>query len=275
MDPGGGPVLGEVTAVGSCWQMTGWCTHARRGCMLGNFSCVNFKKMNPPSQNLILIACKKTHPCSIEKSWNLSSCFSEIPGYCYIWMWELDYKEGWVPKNWCFWTVLLKTLESSLDCKEIKPVNPKGNQPWRFIERTDAEAPILCPPDAKSWLIGKGPNAGKDWGQEKGVTEDGWHHRLNGHWFEQPLGNSEGQGSLVCCSPWGCKETWLSDWITVEEGSTSEWLYLFTQGWGKGWRARWDHFPMDLLPTPVGLSHQLRLIHFFLLFVIWNEMKWS
>ena len=104
------------------------------------------------------------------------------------WMWELDYKEGWAPKNSCFWTVVLeKTLKSSLDCKEIQPVHPKGNQSSMFIGKTDVEAetPILCPPDAKSWLIWKDPDAGKDWGQEgKGMTEDkivGWHHWLNGH----------------------------------------------------------------------------------------------
>ena len=108
----------------------------------------------------------------------------------HVWMWELDYKESWVPKNWCFWTVVLeKTLESSLDCKEIQPVHPKGDQCWVFIGRTDVEAetPILWPPDSKSWLIGKDPDAGKDWGQEeKGTTEDemvGWHHRLDGHGF--------------------------------------------------------------------------------------------
>ena len=124
-------------------------------------------------------------------------------------MWELDHKEGWAWKNWCFWTVVLeKTLESSLDCK-IKPINPKGNQSWIFIGRTDAEAeaPILWPPDAKSWLIGKDSDARKDRGQwEKGTTEDelvGWHHQLNGHEFEQAPGDGEGQGSLVCCSPWG------------------------------------------------------------------------
>ena len=127
---------------------------------------------------------------------------------------DLDHKEGWVPKNWCFWPVVLeKTLESPLDCKEIKPVNPKGNQPWIFIGKTDAgaEAPILWPPDVKSWLIGKDPDAEKDWGQEeKGVTEDekiGWHHWLNGHEFEQAPGDDEGQGSLACCSPWGWKES--------------------------------------------------------------------
>ena len=124
-----------------------------------------------------------------------------------VWMWELDYKESWMLKNWCFWTVVLeKTLESPLDCKEIKPVKSKGNQSWIFVGRTEAEAPILWPPDVKSQLIGKDPNAGKDWGQEKEVTEDEmdrWHHWLNWHEFEQTLGDSEGQGSLECGSPWG------------------------------------------------------------------------
>ena len=113
--------------------------------------------------------------------------------------------------------VLEKTLESPLDSKEIKPVNPKGNQPWTFIGRTDAEAPILWPPDAKSWLIGKDPDAGKDWGQEeKGVTEDemvGWHHRLNEHEFEQTLGDSEGQGSLARCSLRAHKELGTTEWL--------------------------------------------------------------
>ena len=122
-------------------------------------------------------------------------------------MWELDHKEGWAPKNWCLWTVVLgKTLRSPWKSKEIKPVNPKGNQSWIFIGRTDTEAPILWPPDAKRRLIRKDPDAGKDWGQEKkGVTEDelvGWHHWLNKHESEQTLEDSEGQGSLVCCSPW-------------------------------------------------------------------------
>ena len=90
----------------------------------------------------------------------------------HVWMWELDYKESWAPKNWCFWTVVFeKILESLLDCEEIKPVNPKGNQSWIFIGRTDSEAPILWPPDVKNWLIGKDPDAGKDWRQEKGTIE--------------------------------------------------------------------------------------------------------
>ena len=109
----------------------------------------------------------------------------------HVWMWELDYKESWVLKNWCFWIVVLdRTLESPLDCKEIRPVHPKGDQSWIFIGRTDAEAetPILWPPDMNSWLIRKDPDAEKDWGQEeKGMTKDemvGWHHQLNGHEFE-------------------------------------------------------------------------------------------
>ena len=120
----------------------------------------------------------------------------------HVWMWELNYKESWVLKNWCFWTMVLKkTLESPLDCKEIQPVHPKGNQSWVFIGRTDAEAetPILCPPDVKNQLIGKDPDAGKDWRwEEKGTTEDemvGWHHWLNGHEFELALGVGDREGT--------------------------------------------------------------------------------
>ena len=137
----------------------------------------------------------------------------------HVQMWELDHKEGWGSKNWCFWTVgLEKTLESPLDSKVIKPVNPKGNLPWIFIRRIGAETecPILWPSDLRSWRIGKDPDAGKDWGQEKRrVTEDemvGWHHWLCGHEFEQTLGDSEGQGSLMCCSPWRC--TVRPNWAT-------------------------------------------------------------
>ena len=135
-------------------------------------------------------------------------------------MWELDYKESWVPKNWCFWTLMLgKTFERPLDCKEIHPVHPKGNQSWIFIGRTDAEAEtiILWPPDGKNWLIGKDPDAGEDWQQEvKGTTEDemvGWHHRLDGHEFEQAPGVGDGQGGLACCSPRGCKELDTPEWL--------------------------------------------------------------
>ena len=115
-----------------------------------------------------------------------------------IWMWELEYKESWAPKNWCFWTVVLeKTPESSLDCKEIQPVHPKGDQSWVFIGRTDVEAEtsILWPPDVKCWFIWKEPDARKDWRQEKGTTEDemvGWHHQLDGYEFEQAPGVGDG-----------------------------------------------------------------------------------
>ena len=131
----------------------------------------------------------------------------------HIWMWELDHKESWAPKNWCFWTVMLeKTLESPLDCKEIQPVSPRGNQSWLFTGRTDAEAEtsILWPPDVKNWLVGKNPDAGKDWWQ--GERDDrGWDG-----WMASP---SRWTRVWACCSPWGCKEldttewlNWLTDW---------------------------------------------------------------
>ena len=134
--------------------------------------------------------------------------------------------ESWTVKKakrwriWCFWTVVLeKTLVSPLDCKEIQPVHPKGDQPWVFFGRTDAEAetPILWLPVVKSWLIGKDPDAGRDWGQEeKGMTEDemaGWHHRLNEHEFGWTLGVGDGQGGLACCGSWGCKESNTTEWL--------------------------------------------------------------
>ena len=152
----------------------------------------------------------------------------------HVWMWELDHKESWAPKNWYFWTVVLeKTLESPLDCK-IKPVNPKGNLSLIFIGRTDdeAEAPILWLPDAKNWLIGKTLMTGKIEGRGNGMTEDemvGWHRRLDGHEFEQALGVGNGQGSLVCCSTWGCKEsdtTEILNW--TEQGNSSFWHQITT-----------------------------------------------
>ena len=132
----------------------------------------------------------------------------------HAWMWELDCEESWVLKNWCFWTVVLeKALEGPLDCKEIQPVHPKGDQPWVFIGRTDvkAETPVLWPPHVKSWLIWKDPDAGKYWGQEeKGTKADemvGWHHQHNGHGFEWTPGVGDEQGGLECCSSWGHKES--------------------------------------------------------------------
>ena len=141
-----------------------------------------------------------------------------------VWMWELDYKESWVPKNWCFWTMVLEnSLESPLDCKEIQPVHPKGDQSWIFTGRTDAEAeaPILWPPDVKNWLIGKDPGAGKDWKQdEKGTTEGemaGWHHRLGGDEFKWTPGVGDGQGGLACCNSWGCKDSDMTERLNWTE----------------------------------------------------------
>ena len=139
-----------------------------------------------------------------------------------VWMWKLDQKEGWAPKNWCFQTVVLeKTLESPLDSKEIKPINPKGNQHWIIIGKTDAEAEasIFWPCDANNQLIGKDPDAGKDRRQEeKGMTEDqmvGWHQQLSGHESEKALGDGEGQGSLACCSQWSLRVG--HDWATEQK----------------------------------------------------------
>ena len=196
----------------------------------------------PKSLQMVTAAMKLKDTCSLEeKLWKPrqhiikqrhyfanKSSFSQSYGSSssHVGMWELDYKESWEPKNWCSWTVVLeKTLESLLDCKEIKPVNPNGNQSWIFTGRTDAEAetPIIWPPDVKNWLIGKDPEAGQDWRQGKVMTEDemvGWHHRLNGHESEQALGVGDRQGSLMCCSPWGHKESdtteqlnWLRCWL--------------------------------------------------------------
>ena len=139
-----------------------------------------------------------------------------------LWMWELDCEEGWMPKNWCFWTVVLeKTLESPLDCKKIQPVHPEGDQPWDFFARNDtkAETPVLWPPHAKSWLIGKDSDAGRDWGQEeKGPTEDemaGWHHWLDERESEWTPGVGDGQGGLACCDSWGrgVGHDWATDLI--------------------------------------------------------------
>ena len=169
------------------------------------------KSYNQPRQHIK----KQKHyfadkgPCS--QSYGFSSS--------HVWMWELNHKESWVPKNWCFWTVVLeKTLENPLDCKEIQPVHPKGNESWIFIGRTDAEAetPIPWPPDAKNWLTRKDTDAEKDRRQEKKeTTEDemvAWHHQLDGHEFEQAPGVGDGQGSLACCSPQGRKVR--CDWAT-------------------------------------------------------------
>ena len=146
----------------------------------------------------------------------------------HVWMWELDYKESWTPKNWCFWTLVLE--KSPLDSKEVKAVHRQGNQSWIFIGRTDAKAetPILWPPDAKNWLIWKDLDAGRDWREEeKGRTEDemfAWHHWLSGHEIKQTPGDNEGQRSLACHSPWVTKSrTWLSDWTELNSLGEKLW----------------------------------------------------
>ena len=173
-------------------------------------------------------------------------------------MWELDYKESWAPKNWCFWTVVLeKTLESPLDHKEIQPVHLKGDQSWVFIGRTDVEdeTPILWPPDAKSWLIWKDTDAGKDWGQEeKGTTEDemvGWHQRLHGHGFGWTPGIGDEQEGLACCGSWVHKEwdmpDWLKNWCCLSgiKARKSNWMpYIHRFLVGSQW--------MGHLASPIG-----------------------
>ena len=145
------------------------------------------------------------------------------------------YKESWTSKYWCFWTVMLeKTLESPLDCKEIQPVHSEGDQPWDFFGRNDAEAktPVLWPPHAKSWLIGKDSDAGRGWGQEeKGTTEDemaGWHHWLDGRESEWTLGIGDGQGGLVCCNSWGHKKLDMTERLNWTDSSikTIPWLFF-------------------------------------------------
>ena len=184
-------------------------------------------------------------------------------------MWELDYKESWVLKNWCFWTVVLKkTLESLLDCREIKPVNPKGTHSWIFIGRTDAEAEtlILCAPGVKNWLPGKDSDTEKDWRQkEKGTTEDeiiGWHHRLNGPEFEQAPRVGDGQGSLVCYSPWGCKvrHYWVTElnWCQFDYQCFGELHILFHNGY----MSLHSHQQCSRVPFP---PHSFN-IYFFVVF---------
>ena len=180
----------KITADGECSY------EIKRRLLLGRKAMTNLDSILKSRDIITLLT--KVH---LVKSYDFSSS--------HVWMWELDYKESWARKNWCFWTVVLeKTLESALDCKGIKPVQLKGNQSWIFIVRTDAkaEAPILSPPNAKNWHIGKDPDAGKDWRQKKGTTEDEtvrWYHQLNGHEFEQAPRVGEVWGSLAMLQSMG------------------------------------------------------------------------
>ena len=147
----------------------------------------------------------------------------------------LGRKEGWAPKNWCFWIVVLeKTLESPLDYTEIQLINPNGNQPWILFGRTDAkaEAPILWPPDSKSWLTGKDPDAGKDWRREKRMADNEmvrYHHRFNEHELEQTLGGSGGQGSLACCSPWSFEESDMTLWLNYDKFNRTDYFWVLKE----------------------------------------------
>ena len=168
--------VADFIFLGSKITLEGDCSHEiKRHLLLGKKAMINLDSILKSRDNILLTSLRS-------QRYGFSSS--------HVWMWELDYKESWTLKNWCFWTVVLeKTLESPLYYKEIQPVNPKGNQSWIFIGRTDSEAEpqILWPPDVKSWLVRKDPDAGKDWRQEKGTTEnemDGWHHWRNGHEFE-------------------------------------------------------------------------------------------
>ena len=183
----------KITADGDCSCEIKRCLLLRRKAMTNLDSILKSRDITLPT---------KVH---LSQSYGFSSG--------HVRMWELDYKESWALKNWCFCTVVLeKTLESPLDCKEIQPVNPKGDQSWVFIGRTDAETAILWPPDVKNWLIGKDPDAVKDWRQEeKGTTEDemvGWHHRLNGHGFGWTLGVGDGMLRFTGLQTVG------HDWVT-------------------------------------------------------------
>ena len=168
-------------------------------------------------------------------------------------MWDLDYRERWVQRNWCFWTVVLEeTLESPVDLKEIQPVHPRGNQSWIFTGRTvaEAETPILWPPDAKNWLIGKDPDDGKDW-RQKGMTEDemvGWHHPLYGHEFEEALGVGDGQGGLGCCSPWchkGSDMTERLNWLNLGQCACQKQLHT-TPWWSS---EKWQELLQDSMAS--------------------------
>ena len=184
----------------------------------------------------------------------------------HVWIWELEDKETWVLKNWCFWTVVLeKTLVNPLDCKEIQPVHPKGNQSWIFIGRTDA--PIIWPPDVKNWVTWKDPDAGKDWRwEEKGTTEDemaGRHHQLGGLEFEWALGVGDGQGGLACFRPWFQKELDMTEWLNLTElWERASWCLSGKESACHCRRRRFDLcvrkilWRKEWLPTPVFLPRE-------------------
>ena len=197
-------------------------------------------------------------------------------------MWELNYKKSWVPKNWCFWTVVLeKTFESPLDCKEIQPVHPTGNQSWIFIGRTDAEAetPIFWPLDVKNWLIWKDPNAGKDWRrEEKGMTEDemaGWHHWLDGRESQWTLEVGDGQGNLTCCSPWGRKE---SDTTKRLNWTELNWTIIYIHWWpSKNPTVAWHRWEMVGESSEISMALLVSLRHcvpYSMIYLLFASSRW-
>ena len=194
-------------------------------------------------------------------------------------MWELDCEECWAPKNWCFWTVVLeKTLESPLDCKEIQSVHSKGDQSWVFFGRNDAktETPVLWPPHAKSWLIGKDSDAGRDWGQEeKGTTEDeiaGCHHRLDGHESEWTLEVGDGQGGLACCNSWGRKESDMTEWLNWTELMSSASIQKLFCGIYSVFKCSFDEFVGEKVVSP---SYSSTILGQLLISYFWKEKNMS
>ena len=215
IDGGTVETVADFIFLGSKITADGDCSHEIKRCLLLGRKIMTNLDSILKSRDIILSTGPSTQGYSFSSG--------------HVWIWELDHKESWVQKNWCSWTVVLeKILESPLDCKEIQQVHPKADQSWVFIGRTDVEAetPTFWPPDAKSWLIWKDPDAGKYWEQEeKGMTEDemvGWHHWLNRHGFGWTPGVGDGQGGLVCCGSWGHKEL-----DTTEQLKWTEWTIWF------------------------------------------------
>ena len=208
-------IVTDFIFLGSKITVDGYCRNTFKRCLLLG------RKADKPRQPIK----KQRHHFADKGPYSQSYGFS----CSHVWMWELDHKEGWVLKNWCFWTVVLeKTLESPLDCKEIQRVHSNGDQYWIFIERTDAEAkdPILWPPDVKNWIIGKDP--------DKGMTEDemvGWHHWLKGHEFEQALGVGDGRESWHAAvhriaKSWTRLSNWMNWWFVMVFLPRSKYLLI-------------------------------------------------